>query len=144
MTESRRPEVRLFVGSEIDVRDAMRQVRRVAEDLGFRPVEISYLATAATELASNLFIHAGGGTLEAYVCADRSGIELVTIDCGPGIPDVERAMEDGFSTSGGLGCGLPGVKRLMDGIEIETRVGEGTRIRAWKRSQEYPPCQPAR
>jgi serine/threonine-protein kinase RsbT len=132
MSAIRTPLIRMYIGGEVDVRDAMRQIRHLGEDVGFSPVDVSYLATAASELASNLFIHAGGGTLEAYVNPDDSGVELVSIDSGPGIPDVSLAMQDGFSTSGGLGCGLPGVKRLMDGIEIDTQIGTGTRIRAWK------------
>jgi len=141
MTGATQPEVRIFIGAEPDIAEAMRRVRRMAETIGFSPVDVSYLATAATELASNLLIHADGGTMEIYVLPQNSGIELVTIDSGPGIPDIERAMQDGFSTSGGLGCGLPGVKRLMDGIEIDSQVGQGTRISAWKSKQGFTSCR---
>lgn len=123
---------RLYVGAEPDVAEAMRQTRRMAEALGFAAVQVSYIATVATELASNLFIHGGGGTFEAVELELGAGIELRVADHGPGIADLGLAMRDGYSTVGGLGCGLPGAKRLMDEFEIETAPGRGTRITARK------------
>lgn len=121
-----------YVQREADVADAVRHVRRTAESLGFSSVNCSYIATAASELATNLVIHAAGGTF--IIIADHQAglLEIITRDAGPGIPDIALALCDGFSTSGGLGCGLPGVRRLMDGLEIESTVGKGTHVRAWK------------
>ena len=122
-----------YVQREPDVADAVRHVRQLAERLGFSHVDCSYLATAASELATNLVIHAGGGSFLIFTDRSEGLIELSTRDAGPGIADIPLALTDGFSTSGGLGCGLPGVKRLMDGLEIESTTGEGTNIRAWKK-----------
>lgn len=126
--------VRLYVGTEPDVAEAMRRARRLAVAVGFSHTQASYVATVATELASNLFIHAGGGVFEARVLGKELGIELEASDHGPGIAEIERAMQDGYSTAGGLGCGLPGVKRLMDEMQIESHPGRGTRVcaRKWK------------
>lgn len=126
--------VRLYVGAEPDVAEAMRLARGLAVAIGFNPIQVSYVATVATELASNLCIHAGGGVFEARVQGGGCGIELEAWDHGPGISDIARAMEDGYSTAGGLGCGLPGVQRLMDEMEIASDAQHGTRVRArkWK------------
>jgi len=120
------------INTESDVAEAMRLTRATAEAMGFTAAEYSYLATVATELASNLLIHAGGGSFEVRVADGSRRIELVTVDTGPGIPDIARALQDGYSTAGGLGCGLPGVKRLMDGIDILSTPGAGTQVRAWR------------
>ncbi|MBN2232898.1 MAG: ATP-binding protein [Deltaproteobacteria bacterium] len=110
----------------------MRLVRQLAKSAGFNTTETSYLATVATELAANLWIHADGGVVHVRIDAALPGIEIATSDSGPGIADVTLALQDGYSTAGGLGCGLPGVQRLMDGLEIDSRAGNGTRIRTWK------------
>ena len=94
-----------------------------------------YVATSVSELANNLFFHAAGGgtiTLSAVRRDGQRGIEVIAEDDGPGIPEVELAMQDGFSTNGGLGGGLPGAKRLMDEFEITSTVAGGTRIVARK------------
>jgi serine/threonine-protein kinase RsbT len=93
------------------------------------------LATAVSELAHNLVRHATrGGTITVTVLrrSDKNGIEVIAEDDGPGIPDVTLAMQDGFSSTDGLGSGLPGAKRLMDDFEITSTVGTGTRIVARK------------
>lgn len=90
------------------------------------------MATVASELAANLYIHAGGGVFEMINLTEPDGLEVMTVDDGPGIPDVEQALEEGFSTAGGLGCGLPGVKRLMDELLIAPRPGGGTIVKARK------------
>jgi len=125
---------RLYVSGEADVAEAMRRARQLAIAIGFNHIQVSYVATVATELASNLFIHAGGGVFEARTLDGDQGIELEASDHGPGIADIELALQDGYSTAGGLGCGLPGVKRLMDDMEIESHPAKGTRVRArkWK------------
>jgi serine/threonine-protein kinase RsbT len=120
------------VTGESDIAEAARQARQKALEIGFSTVQSYYIATAASELAANLFIHAGGGVLEVSRLKDRSGLELVTTDQGPGIADVDKAMQEGYSTAGGLGCGLPGVKRLMDELQIENKIGMGTVVKARK------------
>lgn len=122
----------VHVSSESDIAEAARQSRQIALALGFAKVQAHYIATAASELAANLFIHANGGTFEALALTDRPGLELVASDHGPGIADIEKALQDGYSTAGGLGCGLPGVQRLMDEMDIDSKLGYGTVVRARK------------
>jgi serine/threonine-protein kinase RsbT len=129
--------VRVLIGSEPDIMAASRQARLLAERLGFSRSSAYHVATAASELANNLLTHAGGGLLSANVLDDntgcgRLGLELLAEDEGPGIADAELALTEGYSTGSGLGCGLPGVKRLMDDFSLESRHGGGTRIRAVK------------
>lgn len=126
-------DVHVYIHGEPDVPAATRLVRQFAERQGFDPINVCYLATVASELASNLWIHAGGGVLSVVVDPALPGIQISTSDTGPGIENIELAMQDGYSTAGGLGCGLPGVKRLMDEVEIDSRLGEGTIVRAWKK-----------
>lgn len=126
-------DVHVYIHGESDVPAATRLVRQFAEGQGFDPVNVCYLATVASELASNLWIHAGGGVLSVVVDPAFSGIQISTSDTGPGIENIELAMQDGYSTAGGLGCGLPGVKRLMDAVEIDSHIGTGTVVRAWKK-----------
>ncbi len=125
-------EAVICITHEPDIAEAVRCARHVAQALGFSTVNAYYVATAASELASNVFIHAGGGVFTVRTLANEAGVELVTHDQGPGIADLEQAMQEGFSTAGGLGCGLSGVKRLMDELEIDSRVGQGTQVRTRK------------
>lgn len=120
------------ISGESDIAEAARQARQLAAKLGFSKPYTHYVATAASELAANLFIHAGGGVFEIANLNDPDGLELATVDDGPGIADVEQALEEGYSTAGGLGCGLPGVKRLMDELQITSRPGGGTIVKARK------------
>ncbi len=122
----------ISVQCESDISTAVRCVRRAAEELEFSSIKIYYLATVASELATNLYFHAGGGIFEVLALDGNKGIEIRTIDHGPGIVDIEAAMEEGFSTGEGLGCGLPGVKRLMDNLSIESAPGLLTTVRASK------------
>jgi len=117
---------------ESDIAVAVRHARQVAESVGFSKVTASYVATAASELAANLFFHGGGGTFVARTLPDRPGLELLASDNGPGIADIDKALQDGYSTTGSLGFGLPGVKRLMDEIEIDSQPNRGTTVRARK------------
>ena len=112
---------------------ARQLVLRMAEQTGMRRVTAYYAATAVSEMASNLVFHAGGGIIRVstLIEADRWGLDLEAEDTGPGIPDLELALRDGYSTRGSLGAGLGGIRRLMDGFEINTSP-QGTRIRAWK------------
>jgi serine/threonine-protein kinase RsbT len=113
-----------------DVVRARQAVREWAIEAGFRLVDQTKLVTAASELARNLVVHAGGGdmSLEALNDANRRGLRLVFSDEGPGIPDIELALKDGFTTGGGLGLGLGGAKRLVNEFEIKSSPGAGTRI----------------
>jgi serine/threonine-protein kinase RsbT len=109
----------------------LRQVvRRYAVDLGFSLVDQTKIVTAASEIGRNTVIYGGGGSVELQILEDggRRGLRLVFADKGPGIPDPELAMRDGYTTGSGLGLGLGGAKRLVNEFEIDTRVGEGTRI----------------
>ena len=116
------------------------RVRQVARELaiaqGLSLVDQTKIVTAASELARNTLDHGGGGTvrLEAVNSETRRGLRLTFEDQGPGIPDIDLALKDGYTTGGGLGLGLSGAKRLSNEFEIFSRVGEGTRvmIARWK------------
>jgi serine/threonine-protein kinase RsbT len=121
--------------SEPDVVTVRRRVREVTTRLGFSLVDQTKVVTAASELARNTVIHGGGGSMHIEsLNGPRTGLRLTFEDRGPGIPDVELALRDGFTTGTGLGLGLGGAKRLVSEFEIQSRVGEGTRIVAtrWK------------
>lgn len=114
---------------------AVRQLgRNEAKEIGFGTVDQARITTAISELARNIYLYAKLGEIEIERLQDgeRKGIAIVAKDQGPGIQDIRQVMEDGYSTSGGLGAGLPGVKRLMDTIHIDSVVGRGTIIRAEK------------
>lgn len=109
----------------------MRQVVRAwAIEAGFSLVDQTKLVTAASELGRNTRIHGGGGEarIEMVQNGSRKGVRLTFEDRGPGIPDIDRALQDGFTTGSGLGLGLGGAKRLSNEFEIDSRPGEGTRI----------------
>ncbi len=113
-----------------------QSVRKWAIDLGFSLVDQTKMITAASELARNALDYGGGGTvrLEALENGHRRGLRLTFEDQGPGIPDIDKALTDGYTTGKGLGMGLSGSKRLVNEFEIASRVGEGTRvtITRWK------------
>lgn len=130
----------LDVTSEWHVARVRNAVRGVLQRRGFSRVNSAYVETAVSELAANLFFHATHGGRISFQCAPADGgheVIIVAEDDGPGIPDVEQARLDGFSTNGGLGGGLPGVERLMDEIAIESSPGSGTRVR----SRKWVPCR---
>jgi serine/threonine-protein kinase RsbT len=106
------------------------QVRKWAVELGFSLVEQTKIVTAASELARNMVDYGGGGTLTLEWLDDglRRGLRLIFADHGPGIPDLDAALRDGFTTGSGMGLGLGGAKRLSNEFEIKTAPGEGTRI----------------
>lgn len=124
------------IRSDGDVVAARQAVRARAVELKFSLVDQTKLVTAASELARNTLVYGGGGVmrLETVDRAPRTGLRLVFEDRGPGIPDVEQALKDGFTTGGGLGLGLGGSRRLVDDMQIESVVGQGTRITVvkWK------------
>ncbi|MEN2466925.1 anti-sigma regulatory factor [Ornithinibacillus sp. FSL M8-0202] len=115
---------------EWDIVAARQMGREIAKSLGFGTVDQARITTAISELARNIYLYAGEGEIyfEVLESLDQKGISIVAQDNGPGIKDISQVMEDGFSTSGGLGAGLPGVRRLMDEFDIESEVGKGTRI----------------
>jgi serine/threonine-protein kinase RsbT len=125
---------RIIVEKELDVALACQEGRRLAQSMGFGTTAQACIATAISELATNLVFHTGGGiiTLTVTERGGKLGLEVLCEDSGPGIEDVELAMQNGYSTRGGLGGGLPGVRRLMDEFEIQSQVGVGTRIVARK------------
>jgi len=125
------------IQSEDDVFLVRRQARTLAEQRGFDPFSMAALTTATSELGRNAFLHAGGGAvvLEELQDGDLVGIRLEFRDHGPGIADVERVMQGGYSTLKSLGLGLSGSRRLVNEFHIDTVVGQGTliTITKWKR-----------
>ncbi len=123
-------EVRITVASDADVVTARQKGREVALRLGFSPTEATLLATAISEMARNIVKFAVRGEIQIFDTAGhgRPGVSIVVRDVGPGIPDLEEAMRDGFSTYNGLGLGLPGARRLMDEFDVVTEAGKGTTI----------------
>ncbi|GFG99224.1 anti-sigma regulatory factor [Mycobacterium timonense] len=117
-----------------DIVDARKAGHQLALDLGFSLTDVTMIATAISEIARNITSYAGRGSVRVGV-ADRDGRKALVVraeDQGPGIVDIERAMEDGYSTGRGLGMGLPGARRLMDRLVVESTVGQGTAIEMWK------------
>ena len=126
----------MSIHSSADVVLVRQAVRQLAVKLGFGLVDQTKIVTAASELARNTLDYGGGGTvkLEALHEGIRRGLKLTFEDSGPGIPDIELALKDGFTTGNGLGMGLSGTKRLVNEFNIVSRVGEGTivTIIKWK------------
>ncbi|HLA62041.1 MAG TPA: anti-sigma regulatory factor [Nitrospiraceae bacterium] len=125
------------INTDTDVVAARQKGRELATVLGFVSTDSTLLATAISELARNIIRYAKKGEIliASVQSGDRVGITVVARDNGPGIANISLAMQDGFSTSGGLGLGLPGVKRLMDEFHLVSDVNKGTRvtIKKWKR-----------
>jgi serine/threonine-protein kinase RsbT len=135
MTNQREGQVR--IESESDIITVRKVVRDTARALGFGVTDVTRIVTAASELTRNVYLYASSGVMR-WRQLDTSGmvgLELIFEDQGPGMADVEQAMEPGYSTSGGLGLGLPGAKRLMDDMDIQSEVGKGTtvKVRKWRR-----------
>ncbi|HEV8201667.1 MAG TPA: anti-sigma regulatory factor [Candidatus Polarisedimenticolia bacterium] len=127
-------EERVAILSDSDVVRARQVGRTLAASIGFSATDQALIATAISELARNIVLYARSGEVRVDTLTNggRRGLIVVARDDGPGIPDVERALEPGFSTSGGLGLGLPGVRRLMDEIKVESKRGRGTTVTARK------------
>ena len=128
----------LPIRAENDIVAARRVVRDAATQMGFGTTDVTRLVTAASELARNIFKYAGQGLMR-WNCMksdSRVGIEVQFVDEGPGIADVNQAMEEGYSTGGGLGLGLPGARRLVDELAIQSAVGQGTTVtlKKWRRN----------
>jgi serine/threonine-protein kinase RsbT len=126
------------IASESDIVTARKIVRAQAAALGFGVTDVTRIVTAASELTRNIYRYAGCGFMRwrCLYAAQDAGLELVFADEGPGIADVDKALESGYTTGNGLGMGLPGAKRLMDELEVCSEVGKGTTItaRKWMRS----------
>jgi len=126
----------LPIQSAADVVVARQAVRSAAMSLGFSLVDQTKIVTAANELARNTLDYGGGGVVRIVQLEEnpRKGVKLVFEDQGPGIPDVQLALKDGYTTGGGLGLGLGGARRLVNDFEIESAPGKGTRvtITRWK------------
>jgi serine/threonine-protein kinase RsbT len=130
-------EVRVPVSSDIDLVTARREGRVMAEQMGFSAGESTLVATAISELARNIVNYAGSGEIQICLINDGSkrGITIVARDQGPGIADIKLAVQAGYSTSGGLGLGLPGVRRIMDEFDISSEPDRGTTITVTKWKQ---------
>src|SRR6266480_3770706 len=128
-------ELRVPVGADTDIVAVRENGRELARQCGFPSTERAVVATAVSELARNIIRYAARGEIVLRLVDDscRRGVEVLAADDGPGIRDVALAMQDGFSTSGGLGLGLPGVRRMMDEFEIRSEFGKGTTVttRKW-------------
>lgn len=120
----------LQLQTDQDVAASRQLVRRLAQELGLSLVDQTKLVTATSELARNTVKYGGGGIMRAERLhrGHKTGLRVTFTDQGPGIPDIEQAMADGFTTGSGLGLGLSGAKRLVNEFEIESRPGEGTRV----------------
>ncbi len=127
------------IACEDDIVRARQQARDLARELGFGMVDQSRVATAVSELARNVVRYAtdacGEARLRRLEQSGRVGLEIVVSDKGPGIADIERAMQAGFTSGTGLGMGLPGARRLMDEMDIRSEVNVGTTVtvRKWRR-----------
>jgi serine/threonine-protein kinase RsbT len=122
-------EVLVPVTSDADVVAAREKGRELSAELGFSSIDLTLIVTAISELARNILLYAEKGEIVLRVDNDgRPGITVVARDEGPGIPDLELAMRDSYSTGNGLGLGLPGARRLMDEFAIESEVSKGTTV----------------
>ncbi|MHA6253008.1 anti-sigma regulatory factor [Oceanobacillus sp. CAU 1775] len=129
------PQSCLKIKKEWDIVAARQLGREMAKELGFSTVDQARIATAISELARNIYLYAEEGSISykvIYSPENKAGLCLTVEDRGPGIPDIGQVMQDGFTTSGGLGAGLPGVKRLMDDFDLETKIDVGTTITTTK------------
>ena len=122
--------------SEADIVASRQVVRQLAVALKFSLVDQTKMITAASELSRNTLVHGGGGEMRWNVIEDglKRGLQLQFADTGPGIPDVNLALTDGWTSGGGMGLGLPGSKRLVHEIDLQSAPGQGTRvsITRWK------------
>ncbi|MHB8655972.1 MAG: anti-sigma regulatory factor [Terriglobia bacterium] len=130
-------DVRVPIASDIDIVYARQKGRELASQLGFSSSELALIATAISELARNIVRYAQKGVIIIKLIerGEKRGVHIVATDNGPGIRNIALAMQDGYSTSDGLGLGLPGVRRLMDEFEVVSKNGEGTTvtIKKWLR-----------
>ena len=130
-------DLRVPINADADIVTARQEGRRLASQLDFTPSDLTVIASAISEIARNIVEYANTGDVSISLIEKngRRGVMVVAQDVGPGIADVPAALQDGYSTSGSLGLGLPGARRLMDEFEIHSEVGRGTRVtmRKWAR-----------
>jgi anti-sigma regulatory factor (Ser/Thr protein kinase) len=133
-------EARVAIATDADMVPARAKGREVASQLGFSRTDGTLIATAISEVARNILVHAGSGeiVIEPLYEDDRRGIRVAARDRGPGIRDVDAALRDGYASGGGLGLGLPGAKRLMDELQVESEPGHGTTVTMvkWRELEE--------
>jgi serine/threonine-protein kinase RsbT len=136
MQSSKGREIRIAINSDSDIVTARKRGREMASRLGFTSTDSTLIATAISELARNILLYARQGEIGVTIIegSARRGVRVIATDDGPGIPDVERALQEGFSTSRSLGMGLSGVKRLVDDFSIVSEPGRGTTVivKKWK------------
>jgi serine/threonine-protein kinase RsbT len=127
-------EVRVRITSDEDIVTARQEGRRLSAGLGFSSTDLTLIATAISEVARNIRLYAGEGQVQLRLVREgpREGIVVVARDRGPGIADLELAMQDGYSSGGSSGLGLPGARRLMDEFDIRSRLGEGVTVKMKK------------
>ncbi len=123
-------KVRIPISADTDVVTARQQGRQLASTLDFSATEVTLIATAISEVARNIVTYADEGELCVAIVEHRGrrGIRVVATDRGPGIPDLDKALQDGFSSGQGMGLGLPGARRLMDDFTVESVPGTGTTV----------------
>ena len=131
-------EGEMVIANENDIVMARKAVRDVTTGMGFGVTDVTRIVTAASELTRNIYLYAGNGVMRWRVLNEdeyHHGVELTFEDHGPGIDNLEQAMIPGYTSGKGLGMGLPGSKRLMDEMEVDTALGRGTvvKIRKWLR-----------
>jgi RNA polymerase sigma factor (sigma-70 family) len=134
--QSRDDRVRIAIRTDADIVAARQGAREMAQRVGFSRTDLTLIATAVSEIARNIVRFADSGDVVVELLdGARSGVRITARDTGPGIPDVEQALTDGFSTYHGLGLGLPGARRLMDDLTVETELGRGTTVTMtkWRR-----------
>jgi serine/threonine-protein kinase RsbT len=128
--------IRVPIHSDKDIVSARQEGRTLARELGFSETDSTVIATAISELARNIVTYARHGEIRIRNVSnsDRQGVQVIAKDSGPGISNIRLALQDGYSTSGSFGLGLPGVKRLVDEFTIASQAGEGTvvTIKKWK------------
>ena len=131
-------ELRLAIASDVDIVHAREKGRELAAAHGFTLGDQTVIATAISEVARNILLYARRGEVRIRPATDtgRDGLVVIAEDQGPGIRDIAQALQDGYSTSGGLGLGLPGARRLMDDFDLQSELGRGTTVTMakWKRS----------
>lgn len=130
-------EVCIPIRSDVDIVKARQTGRDLAAELDFSFTDLTLIATAISELARNIILYAREGNvcLQIVEQGEKRGVVVIARDRGPGIPDVRRALQDGYSTSRSLGLGLPGARRLMDEFDLQSEVGRGTTVtvKKWRK-----------
>jgi anti-sigma regulatory factor (Ser/Thr protein kinase) len=122
--------VRILINHDCDIVAARQAARQLGSQAGVKATDLTLLATAVSEVARNIVRFTAGGEIVVQVVhlGDRKGVRVTARDVGPGIPDVDRAMADGFTTCAGLGVGLPGARRLMDEFAVVSDAKRGTTV----------------